>query len=272
MNVEERIDIIRKNRQFPIYVWGYKTSEENLEIASNVLRDVLESMGMRENFPIYVFPQEKFGDGDWGSAAFYFENPSVRKRGEQYCAIDVLDLCKEEPWQKTPHIEFIVSNVDLWSGDENNNFVFGLTFSLLTKGEFGSFPSIRFREAGHTYSISLFPGCILSTYRMRSPSVFYLLLLHETFHLFGVPAYYRRKNVEKILGLHCKLADCAMSQVAVNRNVILPNGQEVYRYISPEETWKYVNERYNRTGKYFCEDCEADLYESKEILLRHLFS
>jgi hypothetical protein len=265
MSLEERMDSIRRNREFPIYLWGYKARKKYLEIAENALSYVLKIATMERYFPIYVFSQDN-EDGNWDDTTFYFENFCVEKRGNQYCVRDVLNLCAIGPRQKDPHIDFIVAGVDLWSGHEKNNFMFGASIPLI-----GADGQIVVKDGSCICSLNLFPSCIVSTYRLRDYPIFFLQALHESAHLFGLPSYYRRENVESILGLHCKLADCVVSQTAVRRHVVLPDGEEVYRYISPLETWKYVKKRYKRSGKYFCEDCETDLNESREVLLSYLF-
>ncbi len=258
----ERLRTIRRNGKFPIYVWSYGASEVQVERTIRGLEYVLNRLELEDKFPVYYF-NEEYSNEAWGSSEFYFTHPRVRKRvnewGElQICATDLLDLCINEPWQATPHIEVAITGLDLWPGSPGVRFVYGLTRPLVYGNQ-----------------VNLYPGVVLSPYRMqkyyRNPlKIFSLLAIHEFGHLVGLP---QRKSIdtEETLGHHCVRADCAMSQVNVERRILFPDGRVERRFIGADETSDLVQRRFVRSGEYFCESCLEDLKISKKVIGERLF-
>lgn len=263
MSYNERMRLIKRSKQFPIYVWSYKSREHYIYAGLRSLDYLLEKLRMKEYFPV-SYVGERFSDGEWGSAEFYFNHPQVKRRrnerGElQVCGTDILNLCIREPWQRNPHIEFLITGVDIWPGEEGVRFVYGITRHLviLPNDVYG------------------YPGTVISSRRMEmyydNPlDIFSLLAIHELGHLFGLPSG-MRNDLEMSLGPHCIRADCAMSQVNVERKILLPDGRIEDRFIGADETNKFVEDRFRRTGEYFCESCLDDLEESRRVLLSKLF-
>jgi hypothetical protein len=272
---EERLEKIRKAREFPLYIWTYKSSPEYIDIMIRVLDNILRTIDMREYFPIH-YVGEKWSEGEFGSSEWYFEQLSKRENEfsePQYSISPIGFFCRHEPWQKNPHIEIVVTGVDIWDG-QSTNFIYGATHSLIRYNYVDM--DVTRGEMSVSASFSLYPYLIISPYRMekyyKNPSeIFELLAFHEAGHLFGLPNR-AREGIEEVLGTHCRRIDCAMSQVEVRRNVLYPSGGEGKKYVSVGETWDFVSERLRKTGSPFCERCLKDLKENKRILEIFLFN
>ncbi|MHA1954596.1 MAG: hypothetical protein ACW96U_11700 [Candidatus Heimdallarchaeaceae archaeon] len=167
------------------------------------------------------------GNGDFMNADWYFKD-NYDSRRRQVNAGNVLARCTAEPWQKQEeHLEVIGTSYDLWTGGDDNVFVFG--------GTWPGFGTITSSNRMERY------------YGRNAPQVYFTLSLHEDAHLFGAPDENRRNDLEHILGWHCKLEDCTMGQVNVQGR---PDALQATRNIL---------RRYERTGNYFCDDCTEDV-------------
>ncbi len=230
-----------------------KVGRDTVELGLRVLDEEIVRRGYETKFPVKYFGV---------SSLDYFEealNVGRETKGtEQASTLAVLVKCAMEPYQKAePHVEFVLTGIDLYSGDRNNNFVYGTTIPINT----GRIP----------------PGfTIISDYRISEwysdvkPQAMYTMILHEFSHLFSAPRPGREGTVE-ILGTHCILDDCAMGQVNVVRPVVNGRtGRYEHRFVDLREQAVKVAKRKRKTGDALCRECRKDLEYGKEGIAEQL--
>lgn len=218
-----------------IYVWWDKNFREEFQRSLLNAIDHIIKLGedFSHHFELKIFGNFSMGSGEYENADWYF-NSSFEPRRKQVNARSVLDKCAVEPWQKqNPHIEIIGTSHDLWSGDSDNNFVYGMT-----RPGFGTLTSYN---------------RMVKWYGPNAPLVYLILALHEDAHLVRAPDATRRRYLDYTLGAHCKLTDCTLGQVNVEgRPDALTAARNILR-------------RYENTSNYFCRECTRDIVRGKRI-------
>lgn len=186
------VQVRQRAQPVPIFVsWTSGVVEEEGQAAVQGVRDVLEAAGQTRE--VRVFGSRQWSQGDYGCADWYQEQTMfhpVRERhgyGPQTNASHIIGLMSREPWQKKqPHLDVMLVDRDTSTGEENMNFVFGVTWP-----GFGFVQSVaRIREAGRDLNLRLLQR----------------VSRHEFGHVLGLPS--RGYQVEQNLGLHCTNVCC----------------------------------------------------------------
>ena len=230
---------IRNNYLVPIYVmWTSDVPPAEANAALQGVLDTRDASG--QNRAVVSLGSASFGQGDFSSADWYLEEAFKRQQrqetlrergfGAQLIPAYLYGLFTQEPWQAHPHWEVTIVNTDLWSGENDNNFVFGITNTAFP----ASIQSIR------RYSESIKPG------PARNESI-RRLLRHEVGHMFGLT--HRNFNVEDKLGTHCANEICTMRQ-----------GLSI-------QEWAANAEAEYRTSTHFCGDCRQELASNRDKFL-----
>jgi hypothetical protein len=220
----------------PIFMWWDSNfSKQFQEQLSNALFEILR---LREDFSdrfnIRILGNFLSNESINENADWYFDS-SYNSQRNQVNASSVLNKCAQNYMlRQTPQMHVIGTSHDLWNGEQDNGYVFGLT----TPG-FGTIVSCN----------------KMSKYGSDASLVYLTLALHESAHLFKAPDAARRRDLDNALGPHCNLKDCALCQVNVGRR---PNALEAARR---------VLERHQRTGSWFCSECTTDIVMGKRKLL-----
>ncbi len=216
----------------PLYVWWDRNfSGEFQKQLLRALDNIIELHGSPNDIKLNVLGNFSNGRGEYNSADWYFDT-SYESRRRQVNTDSVFRKCVVEPWQtKSPHYEVIGTSYDLWSGDANNNFVYGATIP-----DFGTMTS---------------SNRMVKYYGQNAPLVYFILAMHEGAHLFGAPDETKRGDIDYTFGPHCRLADCTLGQVNVKGR---PDALTAARNI--------LN-RYKNTGSYFCKECADDITRSR---------
>lgn len=110
----------------PVYISHTRNVQDTYVAAAlGAVRRVAEIAGV--DIPVRYFGAFNTGDGPYGSVEWYVQrawNPQRR----QLNASHMLNLSRMEHWQEhEPHYELWITQLDLWSGEDRNNFVYGLT-------------------------------------------------------------------------------------------------------------------------------------------------
>lgn len=215
--------------------WDNHFSEAFQEHLLNSLFEIIRlGKDFSDHFDVRILGNFSFGNGNYENADWYF-NSSLDTGRSQVNGSSVLLRCASKHFpQGYPHIHVIGTSHDLWNGTPGNSFVYGLTIS-----GFGTLTSCN---------------KMVRRYGSDAPMVYLILALHENAHLFWAPDSSRRRDLDYVLGAHCKLTDCALGQVNV---VGRPDALTATRSIS---------KRYKKTGSYFCNECTTDIVRGKRSL------
>lgn len=225
---QERAEQRAMRHEFMVPVYICMSTDVPLAAARAAVRGVQEAVAASgQEREIHLFRNDWAPPGPHNGPNWYIEEAArrwgtreSRGHGPQVDVENVMRLLYQDPHQKRPHWDVVVTNVDLHMG-AGTNFVFGAA----------------------DYS---FPVSVQSVRRfvdtIRDPAVLDAaiarLLRHEVGHMLGLPN--RDHHVEDKLGLHCTNV-CTMRQ-----------GMSV-----PEWTRKAVEE--HNAGVGFCECCKDDL-------------
>lgn len=214
---------------FLMYTPDIRSEEERWTLEAIV--EVLDTLGVREEIPIYNFGVWRERDYispdgqliEYRSIDWYIKKAFNGVRGQ----VDIDQLAASlylEPWhERQPHYDVVLTALDLFHS---------------------SFPNVPFLVGGGPSG----KAAIVSVRRFRGIGVRSLrgeaikqAVMHELGHMFGAPDGGRGHSVVYIIGWHCTNM-CAMRQ-----------GCDV-----PADWIKYAQERI-ATGRVYCDSCINDI-------------
>ena len=170
----------------PVYISNTKgVPREFMEGVIDTVKDIVVRANVK--LPVKYFGDFNLGSGPYGSADWYVKQTWNKVRN-QINARELLKLMISEPFQQNEkHYDIFVTDHDLWAGDDENNFVCGLTY----------------------YGF----GTVQSIARLHlNRENFNTITYHEMAHIFGTPNN-NRKNISFAYGGgHCTDPYCSMQQ------------------------------------------------------------
>ncbi|MDD5626837.1 MAG: hypothetical protein PHW01_02380 [Patescibacteria group bacterium] len=214
----------------PVYVMREDgIGAQQMEVVLAGICTILKIAGQSQNIKVYNFGIWRLNDWlDGGllvpyhSVDWYIDQgiKSSSRQG-QVSGDAIMTNLWTEPWQETsPHYDVVVIWNDMYSGEEDNNFVIGLALP-----DTGTVISInRFLQL----DLKLQLECIKTE------------IIHEVGHVFGLLPKDRKDNIEEKLGKHCTNT-CVMRQ-----GLRLP------------DDWVAMTHDRLRFGP-FCQECQRDL-------------
>jgi predicted Zn-dependent protease len=192
------------------------------------LQTILGEAGVENQIDVEDYGVWRQGPGRYESVDWYVaegkRNGRRNRLGvQQLNAASMMSCLATEPWRKAKdHYDLFVCSSDLWTGEDDNNFVIGLARQLV----------------GTVISVQKFrvPGLDERTKRecVKTETI------HEMGHVFGLLPYSRAENVEYSLGKHCANR-CTMRQ-----GLRLP------------DDWVNITQDRLKYGT-FCPQCQEDL-------------
>ena len=200
----------------PFFISYERTDKEVHEI-------VEKTFSLLESLANVSIPRKHMGDswtqGDFGSIEWYVKQAHHKRRRQANMQI-LWKLFESEPWQEERHHELVVLESDLYMGSEDNNFVFGETrIKMLPDG--------RIFSDTHTDGKPYVTGIVQSLNRIRKwcgnswRDNFFISLLHELGHFFGVPSRLNPNYITQNIAInyldegHCDDRGCIMEQINI---------------------------------------------------------
>lgn len=208
------------NKLMPVYVSN--TADVPKPFMDGVLEAIDHMLRIADvRIPVKYFGAFTASNGDYGSAEWYIRRAWNGTRGLVNAEL-LLNLMEFEPYQRAEeHYDVFVTGHDLWSGELDNNFVFGLTRPL-----FGTVQSIARLQA--------------------SVEDIKTVTYHEVAHVFATPNPKRRvnRNISYAYGgAHCIVPTCSLRQAN----------------IPGHPTMQMVTRRRIQNGFPYCGDCAEDI-------------
>lgn len=234
----DQIEASRRRHEELVPIHFMYTSNVPRELARACLIGVQQAVnesGQERDIKVFR-PTETWGNGSYRNIDWYVHEvlrtqgagwTRDMRYGIQMVADRVFRLFYHEPFQvRNPHWEVLIVNRDLRTSDAENNFVFGLTDTLIP----ASIQSIR-------RIITDVADPELQKQLLRR------LLRHEVGHMFGLPS--RDERTIQLLGKHCT-NPCSMRQ-----GLSLPE-------------WVMQSREEKRLGVHYCGDCKVDFRRVKQ--------
>lgn len=219
----------------PFYI-SYDGKKEDIQELIESTFDFFEKIA-QTNIPRYVC--EGIGSGPYESASWYTKQAFNYQRN-QVSSEKLRTLFNQEPWQKTPHYEFFVTDRDMYNGSPNNAFLFGETNPQILHN--GSMISNTFADGSpYVKYIMLSTNRLKKYYEKEWDEAFQTIAIHELGHMYGLASqdspdyitHFGPKDKSGLEGGHCDRKDCIMEQVNVSGRMDLRDKKEYLEEVNP---------------------------------------